>query len=85
MLSTQLLPEPTRVRSLPYPSHSAGSTPASINGNNLGMASHALVESADTPFLAQNFFSIGQDFVGNADDWFNWNAPQIMNGQGNMF
>ena len=27
---------------------------------------------ADTPFLAQNFFALGQDFVGNADDWFNW-------------
>lgn len=83
MLSTQLLPEPTRVDSVAQVSNSAVNTPTVRGGSrstrgNIGMneqqvqdipATDALLE---TPFLAQNFFALGQDFVGNATDWFNW-------------
>lgn len=35
-------------------------------------STQAFDQSIDTPFLAQDFFALGQDFVGNVDDWFTW-------------
>ena len=79
-LSTRLIPEPTRVHSLARTSHSNTSTPVETRRPSTRRSS-ALEEAstgmavdlfADSPFLAQNFFALGQDFVGNADDWFNW-------------
>lgn len=84
MLSTHLLPEPTRVDSVAQTSASSVNTPAARNGvNPTGDDRHNIsnqhIQSTptadmflDTPFLAQNFFALGQDFVGNANDWFNW-------------
>lgn len=84
MLSTHLLPEPTRVDSVAQTSTSAVNTPAARNGvppvgnssydpSNQQIQSNATTDAfLDTPFLAQNFFALGQDFVGNANDWFNW-------------
>lgn len=73
MLSTQLLPDPTRVNSLPYFPFSTASTPVMVNGGHPDTFGRTALDSSDAPFLAQNFFAIGQDFVGNAEDWFNWN------------
>ena len=87
VLSTRLLPEPTRVQSLPHLAFSTATTPSALNGFVRPMADlsdqndPAFLDTiipdayADTPFLAQNFFALGQDFVGNADDWFNWTDP----------
>ena len=80
MLSTHPLPEPTRVTTLHNISGSVTSTPATrpagalptfINDTMAGNTG-LLEPLVDSPFLAQNFFALGQDFVGNADDWFNW-------------
>lgn len=83
MLSTHLLPEPTRVDSVAQTSSSVN-TPAARNGtapagDNAYILSNQQTQGnvttdtfLDTPFLAQNFFALGQDFVGNANDWFNW-------------
>ena len=90
VLSTHLLPEPTRVHSLPHATSSAAATP--YTANSVGQSipaynNHSFHDDsaylngimpdayADSPFLAQNFFALGQDFVGNADDWFNWTNP----------
>ena len=76
-------PEPTRVHSLSKTSTSAQSTPAgsavgynSVNQmndmSNPSSIAQAFDQNIDTPFLAQDFFALGQDFVGNVDDWFTW-------------
>lgn len=87
VLSTRLLPEPTRVHSLPHPTFSTVTTPVapssfgpsmarSSNHNDITYLNTTIPDAyADTPFLAQNFFALGQDFVGNANDWFNWTDP----------
>lgn len=88
IFSTHLLPEPTRVNSLHQNSGSAISTPAARYGGDPLVASNSNVPGnnylleplIDTPFLAQNFFALGQDFVGNADDWFNWTEIQTGTG-----
>lgn len=84
ILSTHLLPEPTRVDSVAQVSNSAANTPVTRNGQSStrggarGTSSQQMLDIPatdaflDTPFLAQNFFALGQDFVGNANDWFNW-------------
>lgn len=83
-LSTHLLPEPTRVDSVAQLSSSTVNTPTTRNGvkstrgGNHGAQYQPMQDLSatdtllDTPFLAQNFFALGQDFVGNANDWFNW-------------
>lgn len=83
LLSTRLIPEPTRVHSLAHLSASNASTP--IDRADAGRSLTAGIKGFDdfsnglgpdlfseSPFLAENFFTLGQDFVGNADDWFNW-------------
>lgn len=81
LLSTRLIPEPTRVHSLLHPAASSASTPVdnasssiAVNSNAMGDFTNLLGPDlvADSPFLAENFFALGQDFVGNADEWFNW-------------
>lgn len=80
IFSTHLLPKPTRVNSLHHSSGSATSTPAARQNGDLTTAGYIHVAGdnnfleplVDVPFLEQNFFALGQDFVGNADDWFNW-------------
>lgn len=78
IISTHLLPEPTRVNSLPHSSLSATSTPnPRTDPENATRTSNVINTNfldsfVDTPFPAQSFFALGQDFVGNADDWMNW-------------
>lgn len=84
LLSSHPIPEPTRVQSLPKAFGSTSSTPVQVAGvhpqftqiqDTVGIRSNvtqSVEQIGDTPFLAQNFFALGQDFVGNADDWFTW-------------
>lgn len=84
VLSSHLLPEPTRVDSLAPNAASSSNTPAAWNGTavqtnrsydtSIQPLQHSTTTDTllETPFLAQNFFALGQDFVGNVNDWFNW-------------
>lgn len=81
VLNSNLIPEPTRVDSLQRGYMSSTSTPASTTEAQTKRPSYTAATATPLPpldlvsdesFSAQNFFALGQDFVGSVDDWFTW-------------
>ena len=74
VLSTRPIPEPTRVHSLASHQNTAASTPTAPSIGTNGQTGETVTDFLDlnSPFLAQDYFAMGQDFVGNVDDWFSF-------------
>lgn len=75
VLRTRLLPRPTRIGAdVPHRSEPTGSAldmlpPTSVSYSTNSVA--GLLPPADeTSISAQDYFALGQDFVGNLDDWW---------------
>ena len=75
VLRTRPLPRPTRIGSdVPHGPEDAGSAidmllPVSAS-NPTDSVADLLSGVDETSILAQNYFALGQDFVGNLDDWW---------------